>query len=65
MPIRARMVTDRTKPLAGITTHVPRATHDAFEQIAEGRGKTKATLLRELIEEFVARASAPSDRSVA
>jgi hypothetical protein len=65
MPIRARMVTDRSAPVAALTAQVPRATYEAFEAIAEARGLTKSALARELIEQLVARAQKKPLRSVA
>jgi predicted DNA-binding protein len=66
MTVRARMVTDRKSPVAGITAQVPRALYDQIDAIAEERGITKSALVRELIEKFVANNEAKKHiRSVA
>lgn len=53
-PTRATMVTDRSTPLACVSTNIPRALYDEFERRAHAKGVSKAGLMRDLIETFLA-----------
>lgn len=51
---RVSVVTDVRSESQGITAHLSRAVHDAFDQMAKQRGVSKGTLNRQLIEAIVA-----------
>lgn len=50
---RAKIVTDCRSPIISMATSVKRETAAAFEKIAHAQEKTKAQLMRELIEREV------------
>ena len=51
---RTQTVTDVRGPTQGVTAHLRRDVHDAFDRMAKARGVSKGTLNRLLIEGIVA-----------
>jgi hypothetical protein len=49
----AQIVTNKRSPVVHVSTEVPRALGEAFEDIARANGITKAELLRRLIQALV------------